>query len=175
MGAAVPAAINAALDQHFPTSGKHTIIGEPGRYMVQDAATIACAINGVRPRRSPVGPYLADLRAAAAEIGCNPYTAQACRQDISFVGVESTIVCTHWPSRGTALQDASHPGISWLPFHRHCDSFLQDGGEHRDYWISDGLYGAFNSIQVAADMVTYPTGGDSAVHSPNVTWHAHET
>ena len=30
------------------------IIGEPGRYMVQDAATIACAINGVRPRHALV-------------------------------------------------------------------------------------------------------------------------
>ena len=28
-----------------------------------------------------------------------------------------------------------------------CD-IVQDGGEHRDYWISDGLYGGFNNIQV---------------------------
>jgi hypothetical protein len=25
---------------------------------------------------------------------------------------------------------------------------VQDGREHRDYWISDGLYGGFNNIQV---------------------------
>lgn len=53
MGAVVPAAINAALAQHFPSPNTR-IIAEPGRYMVQDAATIACAVNGVRHRQSPV-------------------------------------------------------------------------------------------------------------------------
>jgi hypothetical protein len=53
MGTAVPAAINKALAMHFPSPNTR-IIGEPGRYMVQDAATIACAINGVRPRHAVV-------------------------------------------------------------------------------------------------------------------------
>lgn len=61
MGAAVPAAINATLAQHFPSPDTR-IIAEPGRYLVQDAATIACAINGVRPRRSPVGHLGLGLR-----------------------------------------------------------------------------------------------------------------
>lgn len=53
MGTAVPAAINRALAVHFP-GAKTRVIGEPGRYMVQDAAAIACAINGVRPRHAVV-------------------------------------------------------------------------------------------------------------------------
>lgn len=53
MGTAVSAAINKALAMHFPSPNTR-IIGEPGRYMVQDAATIACAINGVRPRHAMV-------------------------------------------------------------------------------------------------------------------------
>ena len=33
-----------------------------------------------------------------------------------------------------------------LAFQHLC--LVQDGREHRDYWISDGLYGGFNNIQV---------------------------
>ncbi len=44
LGAAVPAAINAALAEHFP-SPRTRVIAEPGRYMVQDIAV------GI-PRRS---------------------------------------------------------------------------------------------------------------------------
>ena len=53
LGTAVPAAINKALATHFPAPNTR-VIGEPGRYMVQDAATIAYAINGVRPRHALV-------------------------------------------------------------------------------------------------------------------------
>ncbi|KAL4436858.1 hypothetical protein ABPG75_003997 [Micractinium tetrahymenae] len=46
----VPAAINAALDQHFPEDGKLRIIAEPGRYFAEAFATYACFINGWRGR-----------------------------------------------------------------------------------------------------------------------------
>ncbi|KAI7846238.1 hypothetical protein COHA_000306 [Chlorella ohadii] len=47
----VPAAINAALDEHFPDpEGKLRIIAEPGRYFAEAFATYACFINGWRAR-----------------------------------------------------------------------------------------------------------------------------
>ena len=39
----------------------------------------------------------------------------------------------------------SHSDMCWR-FSTLC--LIQDGREHRDYWISDGLYGGFNNIQV---------------------------
>jgi hypothetical protein len=39
----------------------------------------------------------------------------------------------------------SHSEMCWR-FNTLC--LMQDGQEHRDYWISDGLYGGFNNIQV---------------------------
>jgi diaminopimelate decarboxylase len=65
MGTAVPAAINKALAMHFPSPNTR-IIGEPGRYMVQDAATIACAINGVRPRHALVCVHARRLQVCSA-------------------------------------------------------------------------------------------------------------
>jgi diaminopimelate decarboxylase len=65
MGTAVPAAINRALARHFP-SPRTRVIGEPGRYMVQDAATVACAINGVRPRHTLVRVRACMLQAHGA-------------------------------------------------------------------------------------------------------------
>ena len=44
----VPAAVNAALDTHFPISGGARVIAEPGRYFAEGAATLACMVYGVR-------------------------------------------------------------------------------------------------------------------------------
>lgn len=44
----VPAAVNAALDAHFPVSGGVRVIAEPGRYFAEGAATLACMVYGVR-------------------------------------------------------------------------------------------------------------------------------
>lgn len=46
----VPAAINAAIDVHFPADGKVRVIAEPGRYFAEAFATYACFINGWRGR-----------------------------------------------------------------------------------------------------------------------------
>ncbi|CAL8465714.1 g5250 [Coccomyxa elongata] len=44
----VAAAVNAALDLHFPVSSGVRIIAEPGRYFAEACATLGCMVFGVR-------------------------------------------------------------------------------------------------------------------------------
>lgn len=44
----VPAAVNAALDAHFPISSGVRVIAEPGRYFAEAPSTLACMVYGVR-------------------------------------------------------------------------------------------------------------------------------
>ena len=48
-----PAAVNAALERHFPAGCGVRVIAEPGRYYAEGAATLACAVYGSRDGRSP--------------------------------------------------------------------------------------------------------------------------
>ena len=48
-----PAAVNAALEQHFPAGCGVRVIAEPGRYYAEGAATLACAVYGSRDGKSP--------------------------------------------------------------------------------------------------------------------------
>ena len=47
-----PAAVNAALERHFPTGCGVRVIAEPGRYYAEGAATLACAVYGSRDGHS---------------------------------------------------------------------------------------------------------------------------
>ncbi|KAK9821936.1 hypothetical protein WJX81_005453 [Elliptochloris bilobata] len=51
----VPAAVNAALAEHFPPGCGVRVIAEPGRYFAEAAATLACLVYGVRDGRAPGG------------------------------------------------------------------------------------------------------------------------
>ena len=46
----VPAAVNAALDVHFPPTTGVRIIAEPGRFFAEGIATMGCMVFGRRPR-----------------------------------------------------------------------------------------------------------------------------
>lgn len=52
---AMPPAVNAALDAHFPAADGYTVISEPGRYMVEKSCAMATQVIGKRPRRFPDG------------------------------------------------------------------------------------------------------------------------
>ena len=54
----VPAAVNAALDAHFPGRAGVCVIAEPGRYFAEAPSTLACMVYGVRdgaPSSAPPG------------------------------------------------------------------------------------------------------------------------
>ena len=51
----VSAAINSALDRHFPPSSGISIIAEPGRFFAESTATMACSVFGYRERKASAG------------------------------------------------------------------------------------------------------------------------
>ncbi|KAK9832371.1 hypothetical protein WJX74_007903 [Apatococcus lobatus] len=51
----VPAAVNAALDEHFPVSTGVEIIAEPGRYFAEAPFSLGCMVFGDRQGHTPAG------------------------------------------------------------------------------------------------------------------------
>jgi ornithine decarboxylase len=64
----VPAALNAALEAHFPEGSGVRVIAEPGRYFAESVATLGCLVYGRRRRTAdPQAPASADAEAAATQ------------------------------------------------------------------------------------------------------------
>jgi len=56
----VPAAVNAALEEHFPESSGVSVIAEPGRFFAEHSALMATAIMGYRDRTESDGSKFKD-------------------------------------------------------------------------------------------------------------------
>lgn len=56
----IPAAINIALDAHFPAETGVRVIAEPGRYFTERIATLGCMVLGRRPRHAGFDYWVTD-------------------------------------------------------------------------------------------------------------------
>ena len=110
----VPAAVNAALDAHFPAAGGVRVIAEPGRYFAEGAATLACMVYGVRDGAKS-GACAGDGTAAARDYWITDGERSSLEHSFSVQQVPEGLCCT---PRCSASCDAA-PGPFMVQFLGH--------------------------------------------------------